>query len=501
MVDCQFFGLNPWGHHLTSVLLHGLNSVLVLLLLRRLTGALWRSLVVAALFALHPLHVESVAWVAERKDVLSTCFGLLCLLAYARFAQDAATSTPGSRHSLRHYALALLFLALGLMSKAMLVTWPFVMLLLDFWPLGRMAGGVRRLRRLVLEKIPFLALAAVASVVTFVVQQREGAVKAVANLSLAARSGNAMIAYCRYLGKLLWPRDFAFFYPHPGDWPLVLVLLAVGLLLTITVVLVVNRRRYPFLLVGWLWYCGTLVPALGLVQVGEQAMADRYTYVPLIGTLICAIWGFHELTRSWRFQVTGVSVAASAVAAVSLLLTREQLGYWRNSEALFRHAIEVTENNYLAHNLLGVALGRQGRADEAITELQEAIRLRPAYAEAHSNLGAALGAQGQLDQAIGQFQETIRLKPDYAEAHNNLGVALDRQGRVDEAVSQSQEATRLRPDYAATHYNLGNALLNKGQVDEGIRQLQQAIRLNPDDANARNNLARALVMKSAPAHH
>lgn len=498
MVDCQLFGLNALGHHMSSALPHAFNSALVLLLLRRLTGALWRSLLVAALFALHPLRVESVAWVAERKDVLSTCFGLLCLMAYARCAEDATASTPVPRRRSGYYALALLLLALGLMSKAMLVTWPLVMLLLDFWPLGRMAGGARQLGRLVLEKTPFFALVAAASVVTLVVQQREGAVKTVANLSLAARGENALIAYCRYLGKLFWPRDLAFFYPHPGSWPILEVLLAGGLLLSITVVLVVKRKRYPFLLMGWLWYCGTLVPALGLVQVGEQAMADRYSYIPSIGMLIFAIWGVHELTRSWRFRVLGVSVAASAVIVVGMALTRQQLGYWRNSEALFRHAIEVTENNYLAHDLLGVALGRQGRADEAITELQEAIRLRPAYAEAHSNLGAALGAKGQLDEAIGQLQETIRLKPDYAEAHNNLGVAFDRQGRVDEAVSHLQEAIRLKPASAATHFNLGNALLNDGQVDEAILQFQQAIRLKPDDANARNNLARAQEMGSAP---
>ena len=501
MVDCQLFGLNAWGHHMSGVLLHAVNSALAFLLLRRLTGALWRSLLVAALFALHPLRVESVAWVTERKDVLSTCFGLLCLMAYARYAEDATTSTPVPRHRSGYYALALLLLILGLMSKAMLVTWPLVMLLLDFWPLGRMAGGIRRLGRLMLEKVPFFALAAAASVVTLMVQQREGAVKTVANLSLAARSENAVIAYCRYLGKLFWPRNLAFFYPHPGYWPLWQVLLAGGVLLSITLVLAVNRKRYPFLLMGWLWYCGTLVPVLGWVQVGEQAMADRYTYVPSIGMLIFTIWGVHELTRSWRLWVVGSSVAAGAAIVVGMLLTRQQLGYWRNSEALYRHAMEATENNYLAHHLLGVALGRQGRVDEAITEMQEAIRLRPAYAEAHGNLGAALGAKGQLDQAIGQFQETIRLKPDYAEAHNNLGVAFDRQGRVDEAVSHLQEAIRLKPASAATHFNLGNALLNKGQVDDAILQFQQAIRLNPEDANARNNLARAQGMGSAPPRH
>ena len=340
MLDCQLYGLKPWGHHLTSVLLHALNAVLVFVLLRQLTRAVWRSLLVAALFAVHPLLVESVAWISERKDVLSGFFGLLCLIFYARYAQPKIVNRQSS---IINYALAVFFFALGLISKPMLVTWPFVMLLLDYWPLGRLQTtdyGLpsseskngpqpstawrgeatcrvevkrrrerRRLTPLLLEKLPFFALAAVASCVTFVVQKHGGAVSAGESWPLGAHAGNALISYCRYLEKLFWPTDLAVFYPHPKDWPLALVLPAGLLLVAISVLFFVERRRYPFLLMGWLWFCGTLVPVIGLVQVGGQAMADRYAYLPSLGVLIVAIWGANELTRHWRHPMIAWSVA------------------------------------------------------------------------------------------------------------------------------------------------------------------------------------------------
>jgi tetratricopeptide (TPR) repeat protein len=537
------FGLKPWGHHLTSVLLHAVNTVLVFLLLRSLTGALWRSLLVAAVFGLHPLHVESVAWVSERKDVLSTFFALLTLWAYARYAQcvtsgkwqvtrtETAATVPDSSRVLRHpslfYWLALVFFALGLMSKPMLVTWPFVMLLLDYWPLGRVAGDGWRvaggkngkpstlnpvkgrgrvakfyaalrgstLNQLLFEKLPFFGLAAVTCIVTFVVQNHSGAMKMVQNLPLGARSGNALISYCRYLGKLFWPADLAIFYPHPGYWPLEQVLLAGGLILGFSALLFVKRRRFPFLLMGWLWFCGTLVPVIGLVQVGEQAMADRYTYIPSLGLLILAIWGACELTRRWRYQVIALSAVGWAAIILCLGLTRQQLGYWQDSETLFQHVLAVTENNYLAHNGLGVALDRKSQTDEAIRQYQEAIRLKPDFASAHYNLGNALGEKGQTDEAIRQYQEAIRLAPDNAAIHDNLGSALLKKNQIDEAIRQYQEAIRLKPDYANAYNNLGTALNRKGQTDEAIRQFQEAIRLAPDFANAYNNLGTVLGMK------
>ena len=561
MADCQLFGLKPWGHHLTSVLLHAINTILVFLLLRSLTGATWRSLFVAALFAVHPLRIESVAWVAERKDVLSGCFGLLSLIFYARYAQKSGTeSSPfadGKQKSI-FYLLSLFFFALGLMSKPMLVTWPFVMLLLDYWPLRRFRFSMppverskfvfshpcllrgRRsahreadlrlqsvansvcdgksnfdsvpsvaknpgLWRLVFEKIPFFALAVVASVVTFVVQKRGGSLAAGESLPLGARSANALISYCRHLGKMFWPTDLAVFYPYPGHWPMAKVLLAGLLILGISALLIVKWRRYPFLLMGWLWYCGTLVPVIGLVQTGGQALADRHTYIPSLGMLILATWGAYELARRWRHH--GITLLAAGLAAifVCMALTRQQIGYWKDSETLFRHALEVTENNYVAHDNFGLALDMKGRLDEAISHYQEAIRLTPDNADAHNNLGAAFDKKNKTDEAISHYQEAIRLTPDVAGYHDNLGNALLKKGQIDEAIIQYQVAIRLGPDDALAHYNLGNALRNKGHIDETIRQFQEAIRLKPDNALIHNSLGNALLKKgqidSAMSHY
>jgi tetratricopeptide (TPR) repeat protein len=587
MSDCQLFGLRPWGHHLTSVLLHALNAGLVFALLRQMTGATWRSLSVAALFTVHPLRVESVAWVAERKDVLSTFFGLLALIAYARYAEGGgqkpevrnpkpeaqtpnAESTAGaaipssafdaqrSMFDVRRsppasfdagslwYWIAVVLFALGLMSKPMLVTLPFVILLLDYWPLGRMqnaeAPDTQHATRnrdhvsrftfhvsLLVEKLPFFFLAVLGSVATFMVQQRAGAMTGAENIPLGVRSGNALISYGRYLGKLFWPANLVAYYPHPGHWPLVMVVLASGLILGISVQAWVLRRRFPYLLVGWLWFVGTLVPVIGLVQVGQQAMADRYTYLPSLGVAVFAVWGTYELSRRRQDLVSALSVADGAVIVLCLVLTRQQLAYWKDSEALFRHMLEVTENSALAHNNLGIALGRKGQLDEAIRQCREAIRLQPEYVEAHNNLGITLDEKGQVGEAISQYREALRLKPDYVDACYNLATALLLSGQLDEAIRQFQEVLRLNPGYAEaqdylqqalgrkdqldqtirqahqalrlnpndaeTHYNLGNALAEKGQADEAINQYREAVRLKPDYAKARNNLGIALAGK------
>ena len=520
MLVCQLFGLNPWGHHLINVLLHAINTVLVFFVLRRMTRATWRSMIVAALFALHPLRVESVAWVTERKDVLSTFFWMLALWAYVKCVETAQV-----RHSRSKvwYGTTLAMFLLGLLSKPMVVTLPCVLLLLDYWPLRRMKKVECRMQNaesgdtdhaprntlhvsrftfrsrqsqsffpLLVEKIPFFVLAALGSVVTFVVQQRGGVVAEGENLPLGARSGNALISYCRYLGKLFWPTDLAVFYPRPEQWPMVEVLLAGGLLLGVSGLLWVRRRRFPSLLMGWLWFLGTLVPVIGLVQSSDQAMADRFTYIPSLGLLILAVWGTCELTKSWRFQVSALSVVGSVVIVLCMVLTGRQLGFWQDSEALFRHALEVTEGNYVAHSGLGEALVKQDHIDEAISHYRESVRLKPDFVDGHYNLAVTLVQNGQIDEAISHYQESLRLKPDSTDAHYNLGNALARKGQIDQAISQFLEAIRLKPDFALAHNNLGNARLRKGQIEQAISQFQEAIRLKPDFALAHNNLGNAL---------
>jgi len=532
LLDCQVYGLNSWGHHLTNVLLHAVNTVLVFLWLNRLTGAVWRSWVVAALFGWHPLHVESVAWLAERKDVLSGCFGLLCLMCYTRYARHLSVAGKNPVAGVRSpfYWLALVCFALGLMSKPMLVTWPFVLLLLDYWPLNRLKPS--DWGRLVVEKIPFLLLAAGSCVMTYVAQRQGGAVVAVQDLALDLRVANALISYCRYLGKLFWPTNLAAFYPLPEHWPAVAVWLAGGLLLGLSVLWFRLRRAHPYLLMGWLWFVGTLVPVIGLVQAGKQAMADRYTYLPSLGVLIMVIWGTHEFTRRWRQPALMLAAAAAGIAC--LAVTRQQLGYWQDGETLFRHALKVTDENYntysglglallkkgqideaiilfqkaiqmkphyadAPHNFLGYALLNRGQIDEAVSELKLAIKLMPDNSESHYNLGVAFGKKGRVAEAISQYQEAIRLNPSYLLAHNNLGNALFRQGRRDEAIQQYRETLRLKPDFAEAHNNLGYVLLSLGQKEEAISQFQHALRLKPDYVDAKQNLARAQGGKSSTA--
>jgi tetratricopeptide (TPR) repeat protein len=500
MVDCQLFGLKAWGHHFSSLLLHTVNTLLVFVVLRRMTGATWRSAFVAALFGLHPLRVESVAWVAERKDVLSATFSLLTVWAYVRFAEESKVRSPQSRI---YYGLALVCFCLGLLSKPMVVTIPFVLLLLDYWPLGRSsrfgAAGHQRdpvsWTRLAWEKLPFFLLAAGSSAITFMVQKRGGAMETLAGLPWNARVENAVVSYCRYLGKLVYPVNLSVFYPHAGHSSVGTWVLSASLLLGVTALVVVTRRRWPHLLVGWFWFVGTLVPVIGLVQVGEQSMADRYTYVPTIGVIMLVTWGVHELVRKWRYRAITLRVIAGGVTLLCMALTRQQAAFWRNSGTLFRHAIAVTESNHIGYLHLGDYLSQQGQIDDAIAMYRQAIQIFPSSIQAHNNLGNALLAKGRLDDAIGEFQETLKLRPDHSRAHSNLGVAWYRKGRLDQAINEFQEAIKLRPGYADAHSNLGNALLRKHLLDEGISELQAGVKLNPSDADAHYNLGTALESK------
>src|SRR5450756_991931 len=406
MLDCQLYGLNPWGHHLTSLLLHAVNTVLLFLLLHRLTKAVWRSAWVAAIFALHPLHVQSVAWVAERKDVLSAFFGFLALLFYAEYARskpalhpETGPGRPGPGFlASREYWLACLCFALGLMSKPMLVTWPFVLLLLDFWPLNRFQAG--RIRFLVWEKIPFLCLTVAGCAATYLVQSLEGAIQPLDNLGLVLRLENAAISYCRYGLKLLFPTNLAVYYPYPHHWPLIWVLLSILALAGVTTLCWFKRASQPCLLVGWLWFVGTLVPVIGLIQVGSQSIADRYTYLPSVGILLFFGLAITDLTRLGRHQRTALALAGSLTILFCAGLTRQQIACWKNSETLFRHAIAVTQDNDIAHNSLGAALYQQGRTNESIAEYREALRISPNYSLAHMNLGDLLLTQGQTNQAV-----------------------------------------------------------------------------------------------------
>ncbi len=485
MLDCQLCGVKPWWPHLVNVLLHAANTVLLFGLLQRMTGALWRSAVVAALFALHPLHVESVAWVSERKDVLSTLFWFLTIWAYVRCAEKWRVAS-GQRPVF--YGLSLLFFALGLMSKPMLVTVPFALLLLDYWPLGRMKAGAS-LWRLAVEKIPFFAMSAALCVVTFGVQKRSGGMVSLQDFPLVSRLGNALVSYVRYIEMMFWPRHLAGFYPRLGQWPWWEVMLAALLLLSVSGLVLAQARRRPYLAAGWFWYLGTLAPVIGLVQAGIQSMADRYTYIPLIGLFIMLAWGGWELACAWglaRFAPTATAAALAACAA----LTAHQEFYWKDTETLYKRMLEVTPNNCATHNNLGSYYLEVNRTNEALSNYLEAIREKPDFAEAHNNLGFFYLKEERTNEAISNLTAAIQEKPNFAEAHNNLGSVFLRQKHYDEAVEQFRTAVRLHPDFLS-YVNLANALAGAASTRddasasaEAARSFEQALQLNPDPMDA-----------------
>jgi protein O-mannosyl-transferase len=469
MLDCHFYGVNAGWHHFTNVLLHALAATLLFVALERMTGALWRSAFVSAVFAVHPLHVESVAWIAERKDVLSALFFMLTLLAYLHY-----TRAP----SIGRYLTVALVVALGLMSKPMLVTLPFVLLLLDYWPLGRIkthrSNTGRQLFRLVLEKIPLVALSAVSSIVTFLAQR--GAIGWTEELPVPARVSNALVAYVVYIRQMFWPAALAVFYPHPEHrlpvWELSLALIV---LVGITAAAFVFRTKAPYFVTGWLWYLGMLVPVIGLVQVGWQGHADRYTYLPQIGLYIAVTWAVTDLTCSWRFRQIALGAAAILIVGVLSWRTWLQTSYWRNSETLFTHALAVTSNNDVALNNLGIIFLDKGQLDNAISKLQAAIDLRPENAPAHDNLAKALLRNGQVAEAMVHYRKFLELEPGNVEARNTLGTALVQQGNVREAIAQWQNALAIQPDN-------GNAASNLAWVfatcpDDSIRNGGLAVEL------------------------
>lgn len=532
MVDVEFYGMDPRGHHLTNVVIHTISIAFLFLFLFRLTSAPWQSLFVAALFALHPLHVESVAWVSERKDILSALFWFLTLLLYIEYTRQRKWVL---------YLLSLLFFVLGLMSKAMLVTLPFVMLLLDFWPLNRAiikehCNGqyqwfhrLSPLMALVKEKIPFYAFSLVTAVLAVYSQHTGGAIRSFDAVPFVNRIENAAISYVKYIVKMLWPSDLAFFYPIPSSVPLWQTICSLLVLIVVTGAILRVWRSRPYLVVGWFWFLITLVPVIGLVQYGAQSMADRYTYISMTGLFIIAAWGGADLAK-WLHCRQGMLVLfAGTVIIVSTTLTWRQLRYWRDDISLFRHALLVTTGNWIAHNNLGNALADRGDLDAAIVEYQSALSIKPnditahynlalAFAgkgdfnaaipryrevlkikpdsiETHINLGDALLKKGNLGLAIHEFREAIRINSNSAEGHNNLGFALAAKGQLDSAIMEYQAALAIKPDYSKAHDNLGNALAKKGYLDAAIQEFQEVLRIKPNSFEAHNNLGFALATK------
>ncbi len=464
MTDVALFGLDPAGHHLTNLLFHLANTILLFLLLRKMTRREWCSATVAALFAVHPLHVESVAWVAERKDVLSTLFMLLTIWAYARYAEK-----PG----IRRYAMVFVLYALGLMSKPMLVSLPFLLLLLDYWPLGRIKAAGHVSWQIVREKLPLVLLAIGSSVITIIAQQSQGALVELAGYPLGLRTANAIVSYARYLGKTIWPAGLLLPYPYPdGGFPLWQVAGACLLLAVVTVAALRLASRMPYLPVGWLWYLLSLAPVIGIVQVGGQAMADRYTYTTIIGIFILIVWAAADFLQ--RVTDTGsdarqarsarhLAPATLAVVVIALLAVRarEQVGIWRDGVTLFTRTVALSPDNYLAHNHLGVSYDRAGDPGRAAGEFRKALVFAPDYALAHYNLGRVLMEANRAGEAVAEFRQAIRLSPGYYRTYHNLGYALARLGRLDEALAAYREAVRLAPQSGETHFNLAVVFYGK----------------------------------------
>jgi tetratricopeptide (TPR) repeat protein len=473
MLDCQLYGLQPGGHHLTNVLLHTATVIALFLVLRQMTGALWRSAFVAAMFAIHPLRVESVAWVAERKDVLSGLFFILTIGAYARYARGAGSPV--------RYGLVLLLFALGLMCKPMLVTLPLVLLLLDYWPLQRM--GPQKLSGLVLEKLPLLALSAASCVATLVAQHE--AVQSIESYSLPLRFANAVVTGMIYLWQMVYPAGLAVIYPYPHKGlPVWEVALAGTLLAGLSIIAWKQRRKQPWLSMGWLWYLIMLLPVVGIVQAGNQAHADRYTYLPQIGISIAVVW----LVADWRAG----RIALTAVLAVLMVCAWKQTTYWKNSETLWTRALDCTTSNDMAHYGMGNVFLKKEDWDKAISHYQSALQIKPDYVEARGNLGLALFKEGKTDEAITQFQIALQLHPGYADALFNLGNVFLQKKRLDEAITYYKNGLQTQPDNADAHGNLGIALFETGKVDEAIVQFRIALQIKPNDAEANYNLGNAL---------
>ena len=511
MLDCQLYGLNAGGHHFTNVALHTIAVLLLFRVLRGTTGALWPSALVAALFAIHPLHVESVAWLSERKDVLSAVLFMLTLAAYVRYA-----GAP----SIGRYFIVLMIFALGLMSKPMLVTVPFVFLLLDYWPLRRFdkverfkpgSGITRSLNQrpsfLFLEKTPLLVLSGLSCLVTIWAQDQ--ATGSLEQLPFTWRLSNALVSYIEYVRQIFWPARLGVFYPYPNN-PLSIwkVTLASAFLLTVSAIAIFLRKKRPYVLTGWFWYVGMLVPVIGIVQIGEQGHADRYTYLPQIGLFLLIVWGVADLANTWHLRREYLWLAATITIAVLSYRAAVQTSFWKNSERLWDHTLSVTSDNDFAHNNLGFLHLRRGELDKAISHFETALKIRSGKSQTRYNLGTALvhvnlanalAREGRPEEAIVHYEQAVKLRPDYGDAYYNFGSVLFQQGRIDDAIAQWQKALAIQPNDAAGHTSLGNAFLQKGWLEKAIVHYQRAVEIDPSEVSARNNRAWVLATSSDPS--
>jgi tetratricopeptide (TPR) repeat protein len=479
MADYEMFGLKPAGYHAVNLAFHVANTLLLFLVLLGLTSRFWESIFAAAVFGLHPLHVESVAWIAERKDVLSGLFWLLTMWAYAGYVR---------RGGARRYAAALVLFALGLMAKPMLVTLPLVMLLFDWWPFRRRFG-----RKTLLERLPFVVMAVISSVITLMVQQEWGSVVALERLSVGVRICNALVSYVAYIIQTILPTGLAVYYPHPETFVIWEVAGSVLLLAALTTVVLFLARGRGFLAVGWLWYLGTLVPVIGLVQVGSQSRADRYMYIPMVGLLIMAVWGIGEVVRSrgaWKLAAAVCGVIFIAAFAVG---TWVQTGYWKDSRTLWTRALSITEDNCVAHLNFGNVLLKEGKKEEAEGHYRKAVEIYGDYTEGHFNLGLALELEKEYDEAIKEFQTALRLNGRHWKARFHLANALSAKGKIDEALVEYQKAIELRPDDIEVLNNFGLALVQKGRIKDAIGYYQKALSIDENSAEVLNNLGNALV--------
>jgi len=490
MLDYELYGLHAGGYHVTNVIFHILNTILLFLVFSRLTGSPWRSGVVAALFALHPLHVESVAWVAERKDVLSGFFWMLAMCGYVRYVE---------RPGVGRYFLVLVLFILGLMSKPMLVTLPFVLLLLDVWPLGRCRwgesepGGGVSLARLIGEKVPLFVLAIGISVWTYLAARQIGAVADPQSLSMGVRIANASSSYILYIWKMIWPANLAVFYPYSELWPLWKLILSVLVIFLISAIAFRQARTYPYIIVGWLWYLGTLIPTIGIIQAGAQAMADRYTYIPMVGLFIIMTWGFSDLTRRWHNRRVSMAMLTLLVLSLMSIVTWHQTHYWQRGESLLYHALAVTKNNYIAHSGLGEIFLKQNRYREAVQQYQAALKAKPNYEKAWYGLGVAQQYLGNHREAISSFTQALSVEPRYAAAHYALADAFSTHGSHHEAFHHYRAALRYAPEEVELYNRLGNLSAHQGRWEEALHYYREGLRRQPDHAGFYNNIGMVLL--------